>query len=91
MCHCGKCGKVIGNYTKTGLCISCVKLKDVLSYNALHAWVRNNIKAKDARKKSQLLRGVLWREWQNSKENCEAEVYYEREMNKIIQSRIENR
>lgn len=47
------------------------------------------IKAKDARRKGQLLRGVLWKFWKDSNENCDPEVYYEKKMDTLIQKIME--
>lgn len=47
------------------------------------------LKAKDVRKQSQKLRGVLFRKWESSGENIEFENFYEREMGRIIKNEIE--
>lgn len=47
-----------------------------------------SIKAKDTRKMSQLLRGILRREWQDCGEDIGEEEYYEREMKGIMAERM---
>ncbi len=46
------------------------------------------IKVKDMRKMSQKLRGLLFREWQESGEKIDADEFYEREMGSIISERM---
>jgi len=47
------------------------------------------IKAKDTRRKSQMLRSCIWKTWQDSKKNIEFEKYYDDRMSQIIRSVIE--
>ena len=49
------------------------------------------IKVKDTRRRSQQLRSVLWKEWQTSDPEIDPDIYYDREMLKIIQNRIDGK
>jgi len=46
------------------------------------------IHAQDIRSRGQQLRARLWREWKEQEEPVSFDIYYDREMLKIIQSRI---
>jgi len=47
------------------------------------------IKAKDTRRKSQMLRSCIWKEWQETQVNQEFEDYYDNRMTEIIRKIIE--
>ncbi len=46
------------------------------------------IQARDPRSRSQQLRAAIWREWQVKNSDLSFDDYYDREMLKLIQSRI---
>ncbi len=47
------------------------------------------IRAKDVRRQSQKLRGIIYRQWQEDNVSIEFEIYYEKKMLNIIQAVIE--